>query len=98
VSESRGDDHRWQGAVAPAAPSLAISGTVPTVEVNLGARDKAQMGCRGGTHPTRRTIRSTAAEYAIDELGDALDEWEELAAVDIRKARPPARRRDPLSR
>lgn len=48
-----------------------------------------EMGCRGGTYPTQRhSIRSTATEHAVDDLGDASDTWDEFAAVDVEVLAP----------
>lgn len=48
-----------------------------------------EMGCRGGTFPTKRhSIRSMAAEHAIDALGDSPDTWDEFAAVDVEVLAP----------
>lgn len=48
-----------------------------------------EMGCRGGTHPTHRnTIRSMAAEHAIDDLGESADEWDEFVPVDVEVLAP----------
>ena len=48
-----------------------------------------EMGCRGGTYPTQRhSIRSMAAEYAVDDLGDGPDTWDEFAVVEVEVLAP----------
>lgn len=48
-----------------------------------------EMGCRGGIFPTQtRSLRSMAAEHAIDVLGEEVEVWEEFAAFDVEVLSP----------
>lgn len=58
-----------------------LSGTVDSV---LAEGVILEMGSRGGPEPMERyPLRSIAAEYAISELGESEDQWEEFASFDV---------------
>lgn len=59
-------------------PLRAVASTALTEGVIL------EMGSRGGPEPMeRRSLRSIAADYAISELGESEDQWEEFAFFDV---------------
>lgn len=48
-----------------------------------------EMGCRGGTYPTQQhQLRSMIAEYAIDQLGESPEAWDEFAPVAVEVLAP----------
>jgi hypothetical protein len=48
-----------------------------------------EMGCRGGTYPTQQhQLRSMAAEYAIEELSESPNAWDEFAPVEVEVLAP----------
>ena len=48
-----------------------------------------EMGCRGGPDPHRRAmLRSMVADYAINNLGDASEAWEEFSPVSVEVLAP----------
>lgn len=62
----------------PSTSSLALS---PGVLLEMGAR--------GGTFPSFDVeIRSHVSEFAMDELGEPVDAWEEFAPVSVRTLAP----------
>ncbi|RIJ77859.1 hypothetical protein D1871_04950 [Nakamurella silvestris] len=50
---------------------------------------RLEMGSRGGTDPhTRHRVRSMVANYAINELGESDDTWEEFAEFEVNVLNP----------
>lgn len=48
-----------------------------------------ELGSRGGTYPARRhTYRSMVADYALTELGEPEDAWEEFASFEVNVLAP----------
>ncbi|PJE06594.1 nucleotidyl transferase AbiEii/AbiGii toxin family protein [Mycobacterium sp.] len=55
----------------------------------VGSGVLLEMGCRGGRYPTqRRHLRSMVADYAIDQLGESPDTWEEFAPFPVEVLAP----------
>ncbi|OBH47302.1 nucleotidyl transferase AbiEii/AbiGii toxin family protein [Mycobacterium mantenii] len=48
-----------------------------------------EMGCRGGTYPTQKhQLRSMVADYAIHQLNESQDTWDEFAPVAVEVLAP----------
>lgn len=55
-----------------------------TVHTALTEGVTLEMGSRGGTEPAEQhTLRSIVADYAIAELGEPDDQWEEFTALEV---------------
>lgn len=84
------DPTRVSAEVPSHASSTGIKRTVKyhypmgTAHTALSQGVTLEMGSRGGPEPMERhSLRSIVANYAIDELGDSEDEWEEFAPFDV---------------
>jgi len=48
-----------------------------------------EMGSRGGPNPhTRHALRSMIADYAIEQLGESVNQWQEFEPVEIEVLNP----------
>ena len=63
----------------------------PMTEYDEGLKEGVllELGSRGGTHPAgRHSYRSMVADYAIGELGETEDTWEEFASFTVNVLAP----------
>jgi hypothetical protein len=84
------DATRVSVEVPPHLSSTGVKRTVKyhypmsTTHVALTEGVTLEMGSRGGPEPMEQhPLRSIVANYAIDELGEPEDQWEEFASFDV---------------